>query len=175
VLLIKQELEVGMQKTGPMRGATSMLSRAPLWSSFIMAWKPRFSERVERFASRAAAYIQQPNITPENDFYSSRYTSFASLGLDTRVTMALENAGFDRVADVQALAIPSILEGRDVVLAAETGSGKTLAYLAPIANRLLSVRDQDSDRLEQGIGAIVLCPNMALCQQVASVAQECFS
>jgi superfamily II DNA/RNA helicase len=33
--------------------------------------------------------------------------------------------------------VPVILEGKDVVLAAETGSGKTLAYLTPIATALL--------------------------------------
>ena len=38
---------------------------------------------------------------------------------------------------VQELAVPAVLEGKDVVLAAETGSGKTLAYLTPIATALL--------------------------------------
>jgi len=35
------------------------------------------------------------------------------------------------------LGIDSILEGGDVLLAAETGSGKTLAYLLPILTKLL--------------------------------------
>jgi hypothetical protein len=41
------------------------------------------------------------------------------------------------VAAVQELALPHILSGKDVVLAAETGSGKTLAYIAPLASKLL--------------------------------------
>lgn len=36
------------------------------------------------------------------------------------------------------MGIGRILEGKDVVLAAETGSGKTLAYLLPIITRILS-------------------------------------
>jgi hypothetical protein len=40
----------------------------------------------------------------------------------------------------QELAVPPLLEGRDVVLAAETGSGKTLAYLAPLATLLQRAR-----------------------------------
>ena len=40
----------------------------------------------------------------------------------------------------QALAVPAILSGRNVVLAAETGSGKTIAYLAPVMSRLLAAR-----------------------------------
>lgn len=35
-------------------------------------------------------------------------------------------------ARVQEQAVPEILAGRDVALAAETGSGKTLAYLLPV-------------------------------------------
>ena len=41
---------------------------------------------------------------------------------------------------VQAQAVPPLLAGRDVVVAAETGSGKTLAYLAPIVSRMLAGR-----------------------------------
>lgn len=38
----------------------------------------------------------------------------------------------------QALALPAVLAGGDVILAAETGSGKTLAYLLPLMQRLLA-------------------------------------
>lgn len=37
----------------------------------------------------------------------------------------------------QELAVPSISQGRSVVLAAETGSGKTVTYLAPVISQLL--------------------------------------
>jgi superfamily II DNA/RNA helicase len=39
---------------------------------------------------------------------------------------------------MQVVAIPEILKGSDVILAAETGSGKTLAYLLPIIESLKS-------------------------------------
>lgn len=42
-----------------------------------------------------------------------------------------------RLLCAQELAVPHIISGKDVVLAAETGSGKTLAYVAPIASVLL--------------------------------------
>lgn len=38
----------------------------------------------------------------------------------------------------QALALPAVLAGGDVILAAETGSGKTLAYLLPLMQQLLA-------------------------------------
>jgi superfamily II DNA/RNA helicase len=43
---------------------------------------------------------------------------------------------------LQELALPHILSGKDVVLAAETGSGKTLAYIAPLASMLLERASQ---------------------------------
>jgi superfamily II DNA/RNA helicase len=46
---------------------------------------------------------------------------------------------------VQELAVPTILAGGSVVLAAETGSGKTLAYILPIASSLLRLRAARED------------------------------
>lgn len=51
------------------------------------------------------------------------------------------------------MGIDSILEGKDVLLAAETGSGKTLAYLLPILTKLLQEKaktrtpDESQDEL----------------------------
>eukprot|EP00198_Chlamydomonas_reinhardtii_P014013 XP_001703350.1 predicted protein [Chlamydomonas reinhardtii] len=83
------------------------------------------------------------------------------------------------------LAAPHILRGRNVVVAAETGSGKTLSYLVPIAHLMLKQRtamQQHAAALEAAgpaadgaerprftrYLALVLCPNVALCQQVAA-------
>lgn len=130
--------------------------------------------------------------SPADDFFSSDCPSFASLGLDERVCTSLENAGFDRVAQVQELAIPAILRGDDTVLAAETGSGKTLAYLAPLVSLTLAQRidqaveklhseqqDDFYDDLDENApplptAALILCPNLTLCNQVAAVAASAF-
>ncbi|KAK9814617.1 hypothetical protein WJX72_008764 [[Myrmecia] bisecta] len=77
-------------------------------------------------------------------------------------------------AKVQGMLIPKALEGRNVVLAAETGSGKTLAYLLPIIDQLLAGRRQSNGgpRPANWVddGAVVLCPNAALCEQVVAAA-----
>lgn len=39
--------------------------------------------------------------------------------------------GFTTMTEIQARAIPPLLEGRDLVGSAKTGSGKTLAFLIP--------------------------------------------
>jgi len=57
---------------------------------------------------------------------------FASLGLSPWLVSALTAAGKPTSTHIQALSLPSILEGNDVVIGSETGAGKTLAYLLPV-------------------------------------------
>ncbi len=60
-----------------------------------------------------------------------------------------------------------MLDGRHTIIAAETGSGKTFAYLAPLFTRLLSLPQPP-----RGPGAVVLCPNAMLAEQVATAANS---
>jgi superfamily II DNA/RNA helicase len=63
---------------------------------------------------------------------------------------------------VQAETIPSLLEGRDVVIAAPTGSGKTLAFLVPLVELL-------GDAPAPGPRALVVTPTRELAIQVETV------
>ena len=59
-------------------------------------------------------------------------TSFSDL-LYTRELLALiQQAGYRQPTDIQASAIPLVLEGRSLVGAAPTGTGKTAAYVLPV-------------------------------------------
>eukprot|EP00879_Flechtneria_rotunda_P008684 GHRR01009097.1.p1 GENE.GHRR01009097.1~~GHRR01009097.1.p1 ORF type:complete len:519 (+),score=156.17 GHRR01009097.1:211-1767(+) len=107
----------------------------------------------------------------EAAFYAQAASNFSELGVTQAIAEALEAAGFDRPSRVQELALPAILSGKDIVLAAETGSGKTLAYIAPITSVLAKLKQAaaagaDGGRQPKRQLAIVLCPNAALCQQV---------
>jgi ATP-dependent RNA helicase DDX18/HAS1 len=57
---------------------------------------------------------------------------FSSLNLSEPTAKAIEKMGFAFMTEIQARAIPHLMEGRDLVGAAKTGSGKTLAFLIPI-------------------------------------------
>jgi ATP-dependent RNA helicase DDX18/HAS1 len=57
---------------------------------------------------------------------------FSSLELSENTAKAIEKMGFTEMTEIQARAIPHLMEGRDLVGAAQTGSGKTLAFLIPI-------------------------------------------
>ena len=51
--------------------------------------------------------------------------SFSSLGLSEALARAVEAAGYSQPTPVQQRAIPAVLQGRDLMVAAQTGTGKT--------------------------------------------------
>ena len=51
--------------------------------------------------------------------------SFASLGLSDALVRAVAATGYTTPTPVQTQAIPAVLEGRDLMVAAQTGTGKT--------------------------------------------------
>lgn len=86
--------------------------------------------------------------------------SFQNLGLAPELLRALADAGYAEPTPIQAQAIPLVLEGRDVLAAAQTGTGKTAAFVLPILHRLASGPAR-SPR------ALVLVPTRELAAQVA--------
>jgi len=83
---------------------------------------------------------------------------FASLGLSPLVVKGVRAAGYVDPTPIQRKAIPLILEGRDLIGAAQTGTGKTAAFVLPIITRLL-----DGPRR---LRALVLTPTRELAAQV---------
>ncbi len=78
-----------------------------------------------------------------------------------KLQKTLQTLGFTQETEVQAKAIPLILEGNDVAASAETGSGKTAAYLLPILHHLLQNTVNHS-----GTRCLVLVPTRELAKQV---------
>ena len=93
--------------------------------------------------------------------------SFEELGLSKGLCKILADQGLTEPTDVQALAIPPLLSGQDVIGIAPTGTGKTLAYLLPIFQALRT------GKFETGKGpvALVVTPSRELAVQVAGVAE----
>ncbi|MCI0343075.1 MAG: DEAD/DEAH box helicase [Planctomycetales bacterium] len=67
---------------------------------------------------------------------SAPVVGFGALGLSPQSLSAVASAGFAEPTQIQALAIPPALAGRDVVGQARTGTGKTAAFALPILDRL---------------------------------------
>ena len=98
------------------------------------------------------------------------------LGIGDKLVEAVDAMGLDAPTDAQRDAIPGVLNGEDLLFAAETGSGKTLAYLLPTIARLkaeeFSVDKLDELRRPNRPRALVLVPTRELAAQVQAVAKE---
>lgn len=76
-------------------------------------------------------------------------TAFEEMGVLPEIAKAIDDIEWTLPTDVQAEAIPLILGGGDVLMAAETGSGKTGAFCLPI----LQIVWETLQDLESGKGA----------------------
>jgi ATP-dependent RNA helicase RhlE len=62
--------------------------------------------------------------------------SFADLGLSAPLLRAVAETGYHTPTPIQARGIPLVLEGGDLLAAAQTGTGKTAGFTLPILHRL---------------------------------------
>jgi ATP-dependent RNA helicase RhlE len=90
--------------------------------------------------------------------------AFSSLGLPAPLLRGVRAAGYETPTPIQQRAIPLILEGHDLIGAAQTGSGKTAAFVLPILARLLDGRPS--------LRALVLVPTRELAAQVETAARD---
>jgi len=84
---------------------------------------------------------------------------FEELTLSEETLKAIQDMGFEEPSPIQALAIPMLMQGRDVIGQAQTGTGKTVAFGIPVLEKV--------DPASRDIQAIVLCPTRELAIQVA--------
>jgi ATP-dependent RNA helicase RhlE len=96
--------------------------------------------------------------------------TFAALGLSAALAQGAAAAGWRQATPIQALAIPAILQGRDVLGAAPTGSGKTAAFLLPLLQRLLAEPGLAEQR-PRPLRALVLAPTRELAAQIEAAAR----
>ncbi|MEO6773816.1 MAG: DEAD/DEAH box helicase [Kofleriaceae bacterium] len=94
---------------------------------------------------------------------------FSELGLIAPIAQAVAAEGYVTPTPIQAMAIPHVLAGRDLLGLAQTGTGKTAAFALPILQRLATA----SGRNEAGPGrghrhtrCLVLTPTRELAAQI---------
>ncbi|KKB77504.1 DEAD/DEAH box helicase [Devosia soli] len=61
---------------------------------------------------------------------------FSGLGLSSKVTEAVAAAGYTKPTEIQAQAIPHLLEKKDLIGIAQTGTGKTASFVLPMLTLL---------------------------------------
>ena len=85
--------------------------------------------------------------------------NFQDFNLDESLQDGLSSMGFIKPSPIQELAIPLILEQKDLIACAQTGTGKTAAYLLPTIHQILHNK-------RNGIKALVLAPTRELALQI---------
>ncbi|MGC1471253.1 MAG: DEAD/DEAH box helicase [Psychroserpens sp.] len=88
-------------------------------------------------------------------------STFKELGLNEDLLSAINDLGFETPSDVQAQAIPILLEKEiDLVALAQTGTGKTAAFGFPMLHKI-----DINSRTTQGL---ILSPTRELCLQITN-------
>jgi superfamily II DNA/RNA helicase len=92
---------------------------------------------------------------------------FEDFGLSADILRALADQGYIHPTPIQAQAIPVVLQGRDVMGAAQTGTGKTAGFSLPIIQRLLQHANTSASPARHPVRALILTPTRELADQVA--------
>jgi len=90
-------------------------------------------------------------------------SGFASLGLSEPVLKSIAEQSWQQPSPVQLQAIPLILKGKDLLVAAQTGTGKSAAFALPLLEHLSGGRAASSNQVR----ALILTPTRELALQVA--------
>ena len=93
--------------------------------------------------------------------------AFADLGLHPQLLASIAETGYTIPTPIQAQAIPVVMEGRDVMGAAQTGTGKTAAFTVPILHRLMPLSNSSASPARHPVRALILTPTRELADQVA--------
>ena len=103
----------------------------------------------------------EPFGTPKGMF---ELTSFETLGLSQYLMNTLSANSFETPTPIQELAIPHLLEGRDLIGLAQTGTGKTAAFGLPLIEKLLADERRPDNRTTR---TLILAPTRELVNQIA--------
>ncbi len=109
-----------------------------------------------------------PTLPPPTELSScTPIMAFAQLQLAAPLARAVSEMGYTTMTPIQAQAIPVVLQGHDVMGAAQTGTGKTAAFALPLLQRLLQYENTSASPARHPVRALVLLPTRELADQVA--------
>ncbi|MBC6367827.1 DEAD/DEAH box helicase [Algoriphagus sp. AK58] len=85
--------------------------------------------------------------------------NFQSFNFESSLQEGLDAMGFDQPTPIQQMAIPVIMEGKDLIACAQTGTGKTAAFVLPILNKI-------SKSGSNTLNTLILAPTRELAIQI---------
>jgi len=86
---------------------------------------------------------------------------FKDFGFDASLLEGIDAMNYTSTTPIQELAIPVILQGKDIIATAQTGTGKTAAFLLPIIHELVT-----GQHAEDTINTLILVPTRELAVQI---------
>lgn len=92
--------------------------------------------------------------------------SFADLDLAPEILKSLTESGYLTPTPIQAQAIPTVLQGHDLMAGAQTGTGKTAAFALPVLQKLLPYASTSTSPARHAVRALILVPTRELAMQV---------
>ena len=90
--------------------------------------------------------------------------TFKDFNFEPALQEGLESMRFDNPTPIQELAIPVILNHKDLIACAQTGTGKTAAFILPILNKMVKKHSDHTNTL-------VIVPTRELALQIDQVLQ----
>jgi ATP-dependent RNA helicase RhlE len=85
--------------------------------------------------------------------------TFQEFNLHPQVYAGVEEEGYTTPTPIQAQAVPTVMEGKDVMGLAQTGTGKTAAFALPILHRLMQGK-------RGVVRALIVAPTRELAEQI---------
>lgn len=102
-------------------------------------------------------FINKATTKADEVVYESTH-KFADFAFGARLHENISRKGYEVPSAIQDQAIPSVLEGRDVIGLANTGTGKTAAFLLPIIERETGTQTSPT--------VLIIAPTRELAQQI---------
>lgn len=97
---------------------------------------------------------------------SEKSVTFESFHFDPRIASAISQMGYVTPTPIQVKAIPAVLQGKDVMGAAQTGTGKTAGYGLPALERVLPEANTSVSPARHPVRVLILTPTRELADQV---------
>lgn len=95
-------------------------------------------------------------------FHQTHFMTFKDLGLSDALLKAISKKGYTTPSDIQAKAIPKILEGKDVLASAQTGTGKTAGFALP----MMHIITKKPFQRQRPVKALIVTPTRELAAQI---------
>ncbi|ABR89617.1 ATP-dependent RNA helicase [Janthinobacterium sp. Marseille] len=111
--------------------------------------------------------VIQPTTSPAAAVDAHPAVRFEDFGLAPEILRALSDQGYVHPTPIQAEAIPVVLQGIDVMGAAQTGTGKTAGFSLPIIQLLMAHANSSASPARHPVRALILTPTRELADQVA--------